>query len=171
MVWCNRSTSLSRFHDPRLDSALHFYMGSTTHTNKEYSCWEAEHGMQYDHKLKPSAKQALGSCFVSMNTGSSNRLNMHNFYYLYRLYPSGSFHLASQRLPHLCKKKKTMNEGRWVLQSGRGQLRETGSISAAPPAILSIAADLPSTRQHWPIKALCILQHRPPHWDQSLWGE
>ena len=68
------------------------------------------------------------------------------------LYQSGSFHPASQTklgLPPAVrmlywlppsisaktKKQQTSNKGRWVLRSGRGQLRETRSTSAAPPAI------------------------------------
>jgi len=68
------------------------------------------------------------------------------------LYQSGSFHPASQTklgLPPAVrmlywlppsisaktKKQQTSNKGRWVLRSGRGQLRETRSTSAAPPAV------------------------------------
>ena len=51
------------------------------------------------------------------------------------------------------KKQQTSNEGGWVLRSGRGQLRETRSTSAAPPAISR--STFP--RQHRP-KDLSILQ-------------
>jgi hypothetical protein len=37
-------------------------------------------------------------------------------------------------IPARTKKQQTSNEGGWVLRSGRGQLRGSGSTSAAPPA-------------------------------------
>jgi len=43
--------------------------------------------------------------------------------------------------------KQQTNVGRWVLRSGRGQLRETGSTSAAAPATYSTATN---PRQHRP---------------------
>jgi len=42
--------------------------------------------------------------------------------------------------------KQQTNVGGWVLQSGRGQLRETGSTSAAPPATSTAT----NPRQHRP---------------------
>ena len=42
--------------------------------------------------------------------------------------------------------KQRTHVGVWVLRSGRGQLRETGSTSAAPPA----TSTAPNPRQHWP---------------------
>jgi len=42
--------------------------------------------------------------------------------------------------------KQQTNVGGWVLRSGRGQLRETGSISAAPPATSTAT----NPRQHRP---------------------
>jgi len=80
------------------------------------------------------------------------------------MFPNGSSHPTSQTktdlppaaqilcwlLPSLQKHTKTQNQqtnvGGWVLQSGRGQLRETGSISAAPPA----TSTAPNPRQHQP---------------------
>jgi len=47
--------------------------------------------------------------------------------------------------PAKTQKQKT-NVGGWVLRSGRGQLRETGSISAAPPA----TSRATNPRQHRP---------------------
>ena len=43
------------------------------------------------------------------------------------------------------KKLQTSNEGGWILRSGRGQLRENGSTSAAPPAATSRST---FSRQH-----------------------
>ena len=40
-------------------------------------------------------------------------------------------------IPARTKKQQTSNEGGWVLRSGRGQLRETKSTSAATPAAIS----------------------------------
>jgi len=42
--------------------------------------------------------------------------------------------------------KQQTNQGGWVIRSGRGQLRETGSTSAAPPAISRAT----NPRQHRP---------------------
>ena len=83
------------------------------------------------------------------------------------LYQSGFFHPASQAKTGLppdavllvapisveFKKQQTSNGGGWVLKSGRGQLRGTGSTSAAPPA--TSRSTFP--RQHRP-KDLSILQ-------------
>jgi len=80
-------------------------------------------------------------------------------------YRSGSFHSASLTLTDLTPavqmlkwslpspQKKTNNGWGWILRSGRGQLRETRSISTAPPAISKFTFP----RQHWP-KDLSILQ-------------
>jgi len=51
------------------------------------------------------------------------------------------------------KKQQTSIAGGWVLRSGRGQLRENGSTSAAPPATTSRS----TSKQHRP-KDLSILQ-------------
>ena len=50
---------------------------------------------------------------------------------------------------HENKKQPASNEGGWVLRSGRGQLRETGSTSTAPPAVT--------------IRSTFSRQHRPKH--------
>ena len=42
--------------------------------------------------------------------------------------------------------KRQTNVGGWVFRSGRGQLRETGSTPAAPPA----TSRATNPRQHWP---------------------
>jgi len=56
-------------------------------------------------------------------------------------------------IPAKTKMQQTSNEGGWVFRSGRGQLRETRSTSAARPAISR--STFP--RQHRPID-LSILQ-------------
>jgi hypothetical protein len=53
------------------------------------------------------------------------------------------------------KKQQTSNERGWVLRSGRGQLREIRSTSAAPPAISRFTRST-FQRQHQ-LKDLCIL--------------
>jgi len=53
------------------------------------------------------------------------------------------------------QKEQDSNEGGQVVRSGRGQLRETGSTSTAPPAASNRYT---FSRQHWP-KDLNILQH------------
>jgi len=88
-----------------------------------------------------------------------------------RIHQSGSFHPASQAkiglppairmlhwLPNLRKHKKATEWGGGVLRSGRGQLRETGSTSTAPPAATNRSA---FSRQH-SSKDLSIL-HRDIH--------
>ena len=95
---------------------------------------------------------SLGACVVCTDIGSSKRLAMHSLKKLkLGLYQSGSFHPASQTkvdfipsrpdavlvapIAARTKKHQTSNVGGWVLRNGRGQLRETRSTSAAPPAI------------------------------------
>ena len=55
--------------------------------------------------------------------------------------------------------------GGWVLRSGRGQLRETGSIPTAPPA----TSRATNPRQHWPQRPQQTSAWHPPRWDQVLW--
>ena len=90
------------------------------------------------------------------------------------LFPNGSSHPASQiktDIPPAAQilmlitpisaktQKQQTTAGGWVLRSGRGQLRETGSIPAALPAISTAT----SPRQHRP-KDLS-----KPRRDQVLW--
>ena len=62
-------------------------------------------------------------------------------------------------------RKQQTTAGGWVLRSGRGQLRKTGSTSAAPPATSTAT----NPRQHRP-KDLNNLARHPPRRDQVLWG-
>jgi hypothetical protein len=108
---------------------------------------------------------SLGSCSVSKDIGSNERMTMQNLQYPEtaesRIVPKWLFppcfsdkdRSASSRpdvvlvTPIAAKtQKQQTNVGGWVLRSGRGQLRETGSTSAAPPA--TIRATNP--RQHRP---------------------
>ena len=120
---------------------------------------------------------SLGSCFVFLDIGSCERLAVQNFQVpdtfetmivpkwlfpprfpdknrfsssRWMLYWLGLYWLG----PSLRKKmQQTSNERGWVFRSGRGQLRETRSTSAAPPA--TSRSTFP--RQHRP-KGLSILQ-------------
>jgi len=112
---------------------------------------------------------SLGSCIVSMDIGSNERMTMQNLQIPEaaesKIVPKWLFPPASQiktNLPpaaqiyivlitiycadysNLCKNTKTtlLQVGGWVLRSGRGQQRETGSILAATPAT--------NPRQHRP---------------------
>jgi hypothetical protein len=96
---------------------------------------------------------SLGSCVVSMDIGSNERMTMQNLQILEtaesRIIPKWLFpprfsdkdRFTSSRpdfvlvtsIAAKTQKQKT-NVGGWVLRSGRGQLRETGSTSAALPA-------------------------------------
>ena len=104
---------------------------------------------------------SLGSCIVSKDIGSNERMTMQNLEIpetaVSRRVPKWLSHPASQMktdLPPatqiLCwllslLQKQQSNVGGWVLRSGRGQSRETGSTSAAPPATNSSAT---KPRQH-----------------------
>ena len=96
---------------------------------------------------------ALGSCVVSMHIGSNKRMTMQNLQISEtaesRIVPKWLFsprfpdkdRFTSSRpdyvlvTPSAAKTRKLQtNAGGWVLRSGKGQLRETGSNSAAPPA-------------------------------------
>ena len=108
---------------------------------------------------------SLGTCFVCMDIGSSERLAMQNLQipdaaetrispkWLFppRFSDKNRFTPSRPNAPISAKTKKqqTSNEGGWVLRSGRGQLRGTGSSSAAPPAtsrlIALVAIHLPQT--------------------------
>ena len=125
-----------------------------------------------------SQTDSLGSCFVCMDIGSSERLAMLNLQipntaetrnipkWLFPPRFSDKNRFTSSRpdavlvAPIFAKTKKQQttglarsNEGGWVLRSGRGQLRETRSTSAAPPA--TSRSTFP--RQHRP-KDLSIFQ-------------
>jgi len=108
---------------------------------------------------------SLGSCIVSMDIGSNKRMTMQNLQIPEtaesRIVPKWLFpprfsdkdRFTSSRpdfvlvTPIAAKtQKQQTNVGGWVLRSGRGQLRETGSIPAAPPA----TSRATNPRQHRP---------------------
>jgi hypothetical protein len=108
---------------------------------------------------------SLGSCIVSKDIGSNERMTMQNLQIPEtaesRIVPKWLFpprfpdkdRFTSSRpdfvlfTPITAKtQKQQTNVGGWVLQSGRGQLRETGSTSAAPPA----TSRATNPRQHRP---------------------
>ena len=110
----------------------------------------------------------LGSCFVCMDFGSSERLAVHNLQipntaetriipkWLFPTRFSGKNRFTTSRpdvvlvAPISTKTKKqqtTSNGGGRVLRGGRGQLRETGSTSTAPPATTNRST---FSRQHRP---------------------
>jgi hypothetical protein len=96
---------------------------------------------------------SLGSCIVSMDIGSNERMTMQNLQIPKtaesRIVPKWLFpprfpdkdRFTSSR-PDIVlvtptsaeTRKQQITAGGWVLRSGRGQLRETGSTPAAPPA-------------------------------------
>jgi len=103
--------------------------------------------------------------FVSMDIGSNKRMTMQNLQipetaenrivpkWLFPPRFSDKARFTSSRpdfvlvTPIAAKtQKQQTNVGGWVLQSGRGQLRETGSTSAAPPATSTAT----NPRQHRP---------------------
>jgi len=109
---------------------------------------------------------SLGSRVVSINIGSNERMTMPNLQISEtaesRIGPKWLFpprfpdkdRFTSSRpdfvlvTPIAAKtRKQQTNVGGWVLRSGRGQLRETGSTSAAPPA----TSRATNPRQHRPI--------------------
>jgi hypothetical protein len=108
---------------------------------------------------------SLGSCIVSKDIGSNKRMTMQNLQIPETaesktvpkcLFPPrfpGKDRFTSSRpefvlvTPIAAKtQKQQTNVGGWVLQSGRGQLGETGSIPAAPPATSTAI----NPRQHRP---------------------
>ena len=108
---------------------------------------------------------SLGSCVVSMNIGSNEWMTMRNlqihetaesrivfkwlfpprFSYIDRFTSSRPDFVLVTPVAAKTQKQQT-NVGGWVLRSGRGQLRETGSTSAAPPATSTAT----NPRQHRP---------------------
>jgi hypothetical protein len=108
---------------------------------------------------------SLGSCIVSKDIGSNEWMTMQNLQVpetaesnIVRKWLFPPRFSDKDRFTSSCPdfvlvtssaaktQKQQTNVGGWVLQNGRGQLRETGSTSAAPPA--TIRATNP--RQHRP---------------------
>jgi len=103
--------------------------------------------------FKPINKTgSLGSCIVFKGIGSNERMTMHNFqipetaesrivskWLFPPRFPDKDRFISSRPdfvlvTPIAAKTQKQTNVGGWVFRSGRGQLRENGSTSAAPPA-------------------------------------
>jgi len=108
---------------------------------------------------------SLGSCIVSKDIGSNERMTMQNLqipetaesiivpkWLFPPCFPNKDRFTSSRPdfvlvTPIAAKtQKQQTNVGGWVLRSGRGQLRETGSTSAAPPA----TSKATNPRQHRP---------------------
>jgi len=108
---------------------------------------------------------SLGSCVVSKDRGSNERMTLQNLQIPEtaesRIVPKWLFpprfpdkdRFTSSRpdivlvTPTSARtQKQQTNVGGWVFRSGRGQLRETGSTSAAPPA----TSRATNPRQHRP---------------------
>jgi len=155
------STSLTCPLCPRVDSALHILSGCQ-HTQIK-NIITARHNLACRMIFKAISKTgSLGLCVVSMDMGSNGRMTMQNFQILKtvkgRIVPKWLFlprfsdedRFTSSRpdvvlvTPIAAKTHKQQNNvGGWVLQSGRGKLRDTGSTPAAPPA--TIKATKPQT--------------------------
>jgi hypothetical protein len=112
-----------------------------------------------------SKTSSLGSCVISIDIGSNERMTIQNLQIFEtaesRNIPKWLFpprfpdkdRFTSSRpdfvlvTPIAAKtRKQQTNVGGWVLRSGRGQLRENGSISAASPA----TSRATNPRQHRP---------------------
>jgi len=137
---------------PQVDSALHNLSGCQ-HTQIRNMITE-RHNIACRMIFKAIRKTgSLGSCIVSKDyIGSNEQMTMQNLQIPEtaesRIAPKWIFpprfpdkdRFTSSRpdfvlvTPIAAKSKKQQtNVGGWFLQSGRGQLRETGSTSAAPP--------------------------------------
>jgi len=149
---------------PQVDSALHILSGCQ-HTQIRNMITE-RHNIPCRMILKAIRKTgSLGSCIVSMDIGSNKRMTMQNLQIPKtsesRIVPKWLFpprfpdkeRFTSSRpdfvlvTPFAAKtQKQQTNVGGWVLRSGRGQLRETGRTSAAPPSTSTAT----NPRQHRP---------------------
>jgi len=137
---------------PYVDSALHILSGCQ-HTQIRNMITE-RHTLACRMIFKAISKTgSLGSCVVSMDIGSNERMAMQNFqlpetaesrFIPKWLFPPRfpeNYRFTSSRLdfvlvtPIAAKtQKKRTNVGGWVLRSGMGQLRETGSIPGSSTA-------------------------------------
>jgi hypothetical protein len=108
---------------------------------------------------------SLGSCVVSIDIGSNERMIMQNLqipetaesrivskWLFPTRFPDKDRFISNRPdcvlvtpIAAITQKQQT-NVGGWVLRSGRGQLRETGSTLAAPPA----TSKATNPRQHRP---------------------
>ena len=153
MLYCSNSQQASQTYPlcPQVHSALHILSGCQ-HTQLRNMITE-RHNLACRMIFKTISKTgSLGSCIVSKEIGSNERVTMQISRFLKQLkgelFPNRSSHPASQiktdvppaaqicaGYSNLCKTRKQQTAaGGWVLRSGRGQLRDTGSIPAALPA-------------------------------------
>jgi len=148
----------------QVDSALHILSGCQ-HTQIRNVITE-RHNSACCMILKAiSTTGLLGSCIVSKDIGSNERMTMQNLQIPETaesgivpkwLFPPRFPAIKTDSPPAvqiLCwtpiaakTQKQQTNVGGWVLRSGREQLRETGSTSAAPPATSTAT----NPRQHRP---------------------
>jgi len=148
----------------QVDSALHIISGCQQ--TQIRNMITERHNIACRMILKAISKTgSLGSCIVSKDIGSNEWMTMQNLQIPEaaesrtvpkRLFPSrfsDKDRCSSSRpefvlvTPIAAKTQKQQTKvGGWVLRSGRGQLRETGSISAAPPA----SSRATNPRQHRP---------------------
>jgi len=149
---------------PQVDSALHILSGCQ-HTQIRNMITE-RHNRACRMIFKAISKTgSLESCVVFMDIGSNERMTMQSLKtpetaesrsvpkWLFPPRFSDKDKFNSSRpdfvliTPIAAKtQKQKTNVGGWVLRSGRGQLRETGSTSAAPPA----TSRATNPRQHRP---------------------
>jgi len=139
---------------PQLDSALHIFSGCQ-HTQIRNMITE-RHNLACRMIFKAVSKTgSIGSCIVFKDIGSNERMAMHakspdsetagSRIVLKRLFPPrfpDKDRFTSSRPDFVlvtfsaAKTQKQQTDVRgWVLRSGRGQLRETGSTSAPPATI------------------------------------
>jgi hypothetical protein len=138
---------------PQVDSALHILSGCQ-HTQLRNMITE-RHNIACRMILKAISKTgSLGSCIVSKDIGSNKRMTMQNL----QIPETAESRIVPKWLlpPHFPDKDRSTssrpdfvlvtptaaktqtqqtNVGGWVLRSGRGQLRETGSTSAATDSL------------------------------------
>jgi len=151
---------------PQVDSAMHILSGCQ-HTQIRNMITKDATCLACRMIFKAISKTgSLGSCIVSKDIGSNERMALQNLQTPETsenriapkwLFPRPRFpdkdRFTSSRpdfvlvTPSAAKTQKQQNNvGGWVLRSGRGQLRETVSTSAAPPA----TSRATNPRQHRP---------------------
>ena len=182
-VWCKHPINVTSSCPlcPQLDNALHILSGCQN--TQIRNIITERHNLACSMIFKAISKTGfLGFCFVCMNTGSSKRLVMQNLQipdtaetriipkWLFPSRVSDKIDLSPAVQMMYCllpspwkQKSRVVIEGGCIYRRGRGQLRGTGSSSAAPPAISRSTF----SGQHRP-KGLSIPQGDIHH--QVLWG-
>jgi len=148
-VWFKCSMRLTCPFRPQLDSALHLLSGCQHIQLRTVE----RHNLACSMIIKAISKAgSLRSCILSMDIGSNERLTMQNLqipdsaetrtitnwlfpprFFLDIRLPPAVWMLFWLLPPQKLKSKELIRRG-WVLCSGRGQMGETGSTSAVPPA-------------------------------------